>query len=99
MVWSIRYRPNVPLEFASPLGAFSPAELSRTCVVPIVDAHMNTRRPRISRRSRVFASITATPVARLPSAFVVTFSTIASVKTSSRPVAFAAGNVELCVLK
>ena len=95
----MRYFPTAPLEFARPFGICSDFELSRICVEPIVEAQRKMIRAGIVSFSPVFASITRTPVARFASASKSMPSTTASVRTVSRPVASAAGSVELCVLK
>ena len=82
-----------------PVGKRSDVEFSSTCVEPSVDAHRNTTLALYSRCSIVFASMMRTPVARFDFGSYVTLCTMLSVAIFRRPVARAAGSVELWVEK
>ena len=83
----------------SPPGQTSVADRISSHVELSADAHRNTTLDEYSVVALVTASITRTPVARLRSRSYTTSVTIANVFIVRRPVAFAAGSVEACVLK
>src|SRR5205807_7838426 len=58
MMWSMRFLPSAPLEFASPVGKRGVFELRRMRVDSSVEAHRKTTRARNSSAWWVWASMT-----------------------------------------
>src|SRR6187200_3174727 len=85
----MRYRPRLPLEFARPYGNAGDADMRSSRAVSAQFAGTLTARA-VRRRSRPSLSTYTTPEAR-PFALVSTRTTVASVRTSQRPVAIALG--------
>src|SRR5688572_13791812 len=93
------YLPSKPLELPRPCGASSETERCRSATLFIEPVHRNTIFDLTTERALLRASINRTPVTRREARSNSSDSAIASVMTVSRPVALAAGSVELRLLK
>src|SRR5580765_6980452 len=97
--WSIRYLPSRPLELPRPPGASIDEERSRMLTELTDPAQRKTTLEVATDVAFVRVSTSRTPETRRLAGAYSRASTTVSVITVRRPVAFAAGSVELCVLK